>query len=214
MNDLPEKSAYEQSLPPNDAVHINDAGIMSGELPMPLPRLPGSVDMPDIAFPYVDFSEWPSVTDGRESVGSTINGELYLARDIINEQYDRARDGINAVRETTQSIRDFVGNPMTSVTAQSDSRIVSVNSMASEMAQSVSYSLGYLRAVSNLGPMGLDLVFIFIGLGWVLFMNVVEWIMAVIVWLLKMLAGAITFAFRILELVMELIRTIRALILI
>jgi len=181
---------------------------------MPLPRLPGSVTMPDIAFPYVDFSEWPSVTDGRESVGSTINGELYLARDIINEQYDRARDGINAVRETTQSIRDFVGNPMTSVTAQSDSRIVSVNSMASEMAQSVSYSLGYLRAVSNLGPMGLDLVFIFIGLGWVLFMNVVEWIMAVIVWLLKMLAGAITFAFRILELVMELIRTIRALILI
>lgn len=203
-------------LAPNDGLHVNTegAGIMSGELPAPLPAMPGAIRMPDVAFPYIDFSTWPTVSDGRAGLATQINQRLYDTRAVINEQYTRARLTLQTVRETTAGIREFVGNPMTSVSTQSDSRTVTVNSMASEMAQSVEFSISYLRAVSNLGPLGLDLVFIFIGLGWILFVNLAEWVLRAIIWILKALGSAFAFVLRIIDLILSLIRTIRALILI
>jgi len=211
----PQLAMREMNLAPNDEVHVNspEAGIMSGELPAPLPSMPRRVIMPDLNLPYIDFSDWPTVSDGRAGLAEQINQRLYVQHAMINEQYNRAREGLNAVKSTTRALREFVGNPVTSITSQSDTRVVTVNSMAAEMAQSVEYSIGYLRAVSNLGPMGLDLVFIFIGLGWVLFMNVLEWLVLAIAWILKMIAGAINFVLRIIELIMDMIRTIRALLL-
>ena len=197
--------------PQNDGLHVNSQSvIMSGELPAPLPVMPGVVAMPDITFPAPDRSQWPDTTIVRQGLWSSINAELVDARQTINEQYDSARANIVAVRSATQAIRTFVGNPV-NTTAQSDSRVVTVNSMAAEMSNSVAVALGYVRAVSNIGPMGMDLAFIFIGLGWVMFVNLLEWVATAIVWIFKTIMSGFLFVLRIFEILMQIVRTLRAL---
>jgi hypothetical protein len=42
------------------------------------------------------------------------------------------------------------------------------------MVNSIQFSVAYLRGVSNLGGVGLDLTFILLGLGWMAFVNIVD----------------------------------------
>jgi len=195
--------------PPNDEIHVNSENvIMSGELPAPLPDMPDVIVMPDITFPEIDSSDWPDIVVGRDTMFAQTNARLMDVRSALNEQYDDARATLVSVRNTTNELRAFVGDPQTSVSAQSDARSVTVTGMAQEMAQSVSSSMGYVRAVSNLGPLGLDLVFIFIGLGWILFMNLVEWVVKIVAWIVRWLWSLLAFLLRLFELFMALIRTL------
>jgi len=196
--------------PPNDDLRINSENvIMSGELPAPLPSLPGRISLPDITLPLVDHSQWPDTTTSRNAAWQAINASVADVRTTINEQYSNARSQVAALRSTTQSMRDFIGNPASTV-SQGYGQSFTVTGMASQMSNSVASALGYVRAVSAIGPMGLDLVVIFIGLGWVLFLNFFEWLMMLIVSIIKTLAGIVVWFFRVLEIIMAFVRTIRA----
>lgn len=193
---------------PNDELHINSVGVMSGELPAPLPSMPGRVIMPDLTLPSVNRSAWPTTADNRQAIQSNIENRLRDVRSAINEQYNAARTTVTAVRSTTQRVKDFVGDPQTSVVARSDNRSVTVTGMAQEMSASVTTALGYARAVSNLGPLGLDLVFVFIALGWILFVNFASLAISVIAWFFKMLGKVLETIWKVVMMVTNILKLI------
>lgn len=193
---------------------------MATQLLMPLPRqintaallVVPDLDLPELELPDVNPSaDWPSLTMGRQGVLAQVNGHLSSVRESARSQYSAARSEVAEAKATIQELRDFVGDPRASVSASDGARQVTVTGMAQEMAQSVSFALSYLRAVGSLGPFGLDIVFLFIGLGWMLFLNLLEWLMVVVAWVVKRIMSILGFVLTIIRVLLEIIRTIMAL---
>jgi len=193
--------------PPDNEFRVNSVGINSGELPAPLPTMPDPIDMPNVEYPYVDRSAWPTTVDEREAMKTLVENRVYRLQGALNTQYSRARSSVSAVRETTNAVRNFVGDPMAMVSTGAE-RSVTVGAMAQEMAQSTSFALGYARAVSSLGPLGLDLVFLFVGLGWVIFVNLISMLIQVVAWFIRMMGNALDWIFKVLLIVIQLIRLV------
>ena len=223
--------AYEEYEPdptpiptlPNYGIWQNSPEIeVSIQLLMPLPTQPDTSGlfavMPELSLPELELPEinpsadWPSLTMGREGILAQVESQLFTVRDAARAQYNAAYSEIAEVGETIQSMRDFVGSPQANVIASDGARQVTVVGMAQEMAQSVEFALSYLRALGSLGPFGLDIVFVFIGLGWILFLNLLEWIMLAIAWVVKRIVGVLEFVITIVRVLLEIVRTIMALI--
>jgi hypothetical protein len=113
------------------------------------------------------------------------------------------------VRDTTDSIEALVGDPM-EVSTNVGERSLTMTGMAQEMAQSVEFGLGYARAVARIGPMGLDLVFVFVGLAWLLIVNVLTLLIRLIAWFIRAAGKALEFVWRLLLLLISVIRLIVA----
>lgn len=158
--------------PPNDPLHVNSAFITSGELPAPLPSMPGAIDLPSIAFPGIDMSQLPVLSDERQAVETLVSNRVTVLRATINNRLAETRASIASLRSFTRATSDAIGNPMTLSVYDGTERLT-VTGMAQRMAQSVEYGIGYARAVSALGPLGLDLVFVFVGFGWVVLVNLI-----------------------------------------
>ena len=157
-------------VPPNDPLHVNSVGITSGELPAPLPSMPGPVALPSVSFPAVDMSELPVMADERAALEVLTKNRVTILRSALQSRYAEAMGAVASVRSVTDNLSNAVGNPAT-LSVHDGAQQTTVVGMAQRMSQSVSLGLSYVRAVSALGPMGLDLVFLFVGLGWVLFVN-------------------------------------------
>ncbi len=206
---------------PNHGIWQNSPDVeTSFQLLMPLPRSPDTsalsfapmLSLPELELPDINPSaDWPSLTMGRPGVLAQVQTQLTTARDAARSQYSAARASVAEARETIGAIQTFVGSPQSAVVASDGARQVTVVGMAQEMSQSISYSLSWLRAVGSLGPFGLDVVFLFIGLAWILFMNLLEWLMIVIAWLIKRVLAVFAFVIQIFRVLLEIVRTIMAL---
>jgi hypothetical protein len=169
--------------------------------------MPNPIDMPDVNYPYVDHSAWPTTIDEREAMKTLVANRIYRLQGALDTQYSRARASVSAVRQTTNAVRNLVGDPM-NVTGVGAERSVTVGAMAQEMAQSTSFALGYARAVSSIGPLGLDLVFLFVGLGWVIFVNLISMLIQVVAWFVRMMGNALDWIIKVLIVVIQLIRLV------
>jgi len=195
--------------PINDEFHINSTSISSGELPANLPVLPATGSMPAIRMPYVNHANWPTTTDERAALKTIVSNRVSVLRSSLNARYTDARLAVRAVRQTTDMVSNAIGDPM-SVQTHSGERALTVTAMAQEMAQSVEFSLGYARAVAGLGPVGLDLVFVFAGLGWIVFVNVVSLVVRVAGFFIRALSRALGTIGRLLSLLIDVLRLIVA----
>jgi len=195
--------------PPNDPLHVNSVGITSGELPAPLPSMPGPIAMPVVSFPSVDMSELPTMSDQQAAVKILVGNRVSVFRATMNARYASARAGIASVRSVTDNISNAIGNPMT-LSVYDGTERVTVAGMTQQMAQSISFGLGYARAVSSLGPMGLDLVFVFVGLGWIILVNLIVTSIRLIAALLGFLGKTLDALWKLAILLLEVMRFVIA----
>jgi len=198
-------------VPPNDPLHINSIGIDSGELPAPLPAMPGAIELPEVVFPAVDPSAWPSVEDERAATKIVVSNRISVLRATMNSRYNDARASVASVRSVTHNVLETIGNPMVDSVYDGTTR-VSVAGMAQRMSQSIEYGLGYARAVANIGPMGLDLVFVFVGIGWILLMNLLSLGVRLIAALIGFLGKALDAMWKLAILLIEVMRFVLAII--
>jgi len=198
--------------PINDEWHVNSVEVDSGELPagLLLPSLPSPVTMPRLELPYVTRDDWPTTVDEREAVKLLVRNRVTVFQQSLNNRYTAARVAVNAMRSTTDMISNAVGDPMTTVSANTGERSLTVTGMAQEMAQSVEFSLGYARAVAEIGPVGLDLVFAFVGLAWIVFINVMSLLVRLIAWFIRMLGRALEAIWKVFMLLIQIIRLVIA----
>jgi hypothetical protein len=167
--------------------------------------------MPNLQLPYVNHSDWPTVADERDAVKILIRNRVNLLQQNLSNRYNEARLTVRSVRNTTSMVSEMVGNPM-AVTAHTGERSVTLTTVAQEMAQSMEFAIGYARAVGSIGPMGLDLVVGFIGLGWLVFVNLITLLIRVIAWFVRMLGKVLESIWKLLILLLEVIRLIIAII--
>lgn len=193
--------------PINDPWHINSEGVRleSGQLPAPLPSVPDPVNMPPLTLPYVNHESWPTTVDEREVMKLLVRNRVEALRQSLSARYSDARLSVRSVRNTTDSISAMVGDPM-QTTATTGARSVTLTGMAQEMAQSVSFSLGYARAISRIGPLGLDLVAVFFGLGWLAFVSVITLLIRIIAFLFRLLGKALDGIWKLLILLLQVVR--------
>lgn len=203
---------------PNAGIWLNSAGVMSVKLGSPLVNQPSfnagiypALALPELVLPNINPAEWPSLSMGRQTVLEQVYLQINSTKDTLSNQYGWAREQVANVKETTSALREFIGSP-DSVMASGGGRTVTVTGMAQEMSQSVGFSLAYLRAVSDLGPLGLNLVFVFIGLGWMLFVNLMDWLTHIIAWVIKTMFRVIGAVIEFVRILFEIVRTIMALI--
>lgn len=87
---------------------------------------------------------------------------------------------------------------------------VTVSGMAQRMSQSLEFGFGYARAVSALGPMGLDLVFVFVGFGWVVLVNLIVTVIRLIAALVGFMGKALDALWKLSMLLLEVMRFVVA----
>ncbi len=206
---------------PNEGIYQNSSEVSIAKLGGPLIRQPQGfgalavqpeLSLPDVTLPDINPSEeWPELSTGRDGVLSQIHTQIQTVQTTLDGQYSWARARIASFEQTTAALRDFIGSPQ-SVVASDGARQVTVTGMAQEMAQSVAFALGYLRAVGALGPMGLDVVFVFIGLAWMLFVNLMEWLTRAIAWFVRLILRVAGWIVELVRVLLEIVRTIMALI--
>ncbi len=177
-------------VPPNDPLHTNSVGITSGELPAPLPSMPGAVSLPSVSFPSVDMSELPVMADERAALQTLTSNRVAVFRGAMQSRYAEMKGSVASLRSVTDNISNAIGNPAT-LSVYDGTQRTTVVGMAQRMSQSVSLGLSYARAVSALGPMGLDLVFVFIGIGWIVFVNLAAFLARLIGAVIAMLGSVL-----------------------
>ena len=195
--------------PPNDPLHINSAGINSGELPAPLPAMPGEMSLPAVRFPTVDMESLPVLSDERAALQTLTDNRVSVLRATINSRYASVRGSVASVRAVTDNISNAVGDPM-SLSVYDGTEHVTVSGMAQRMSQSLEFGFGYARAVSALGPMGLDLVFVFVGFGWVVLVNLIVTVIRLIAALVGFMGKALDALWKLSMLLLEVMRFVVA----
>jgi hypothetical protein len=184
---------------PNDELHINSAGVASGELPYPLPDPGAGASLPDMTLPNVSHSNWPSSVPSQNDVRDDVEGYVEGVNGVLNDQYSWVLERIYQARTVTNQARsvigdvDQVGAEEIGFSAASDEGEISAASIATDLAGAIRWSMAYLRALSNLGPLGLDLAFVFIGLGWIVLVNVMDMAVRLVAWLLGLIFKVVSF---------------------
>lgn len=193
-------------VPPNDPLHINSAGITSGELPAPLPAMPGKSVLPAMVFQPVDMSALPTMSDERAAVESLTANRISLMRATMQSRYTDMQAAVASVRSVTNNMSNAIGNP-TTISVYDGAQQATVVGMAQRMSQSVSLGLGYARGLSAIGPLGLDVAFVFVGIGWILFVNFMSFAARLIGALIIMMGSLLDTFWKLAMLLAQLVQT-------
>jgi hypothetical protein len=132
-------------------------------------------------------------------VRDDVEGYVEGVNGVLNDQYSWVLDRIYQARTVTNQARsvigdvDQVGAEEIGFSAASDEGEISAASIATDLAGAIRWSMAYLRALSNLGPLGLDLAFVFIGLGWIVLVNVMDMAVRLVAWLLGLIFKVVSF---------------------
>lgn len=196
LNNGPAKA--QGTIPPE----YNTMGVLSSELPVPLPVSPGAVSLPEISFPEVTNNSWPSLIAQKSNLESAAHERVVNIRYNLNSQYNATRNALNEVRVTTDMISNAVGDP-TSVAVNTGTSALNATQIAQQMSSSMSYATGYLRAITTVGPLGLDLAFVFIGLGWIVFVNLVTLLIRLMFWFIHIMWEIMLAAYYLIDSVSE-----------
>lgn len=173
------------------------------ELPMAIPAMPSVVEPLDAAsIPSISRSSLPQVS-GLPSRLSAINAAaqtsdsvLSRAEGTLNSSLSSLSAELDATRSLITGLRNRVGSPTSDVIlrAQDDSGAMvsfTAYSAATTMRDSIYTSTAYLRGLSNLGGVGLNLTFIIIGLGWIALVNLVDFAARLAVVIIKLIGRII-----------------------
>jgi hypothetical protein len=76
------------------------------------------------------------------------------------------------------------------------------------MSDSVYTSTAYLRGLSNLGGVGLNLTFIILGLAWIAIVNLIELALRTAVVLLKVIGRIMTFVISVINMLLNMLSAI------
>jgi hypothetical protein len=185
-------AAAQESPPPQ----YNTTGVQSAELPAPLPRTPGVIAMPELNLPRIDRASWPSLVAQRTELDAKGRSVLSGVRSDLSQRYSEALGQMAEVRSVTGEWRSFLGvaeGGEIAVSTQSADQSFTMASVAQQMGSSIEFSVGYLRAITGLGPMGLDLAFVFVALAWVFFVNLSTFAIKLTAWLIRTLFDILAF---------------------
>jgi len=189
-----------QSTPPNDDLHINSAGVQSGELPAPLPDTSSWSNLPDMQLPLVDHETWPE--NDNSGLKSDIEERVTDVNEQLQGQYEFVIERIYDARSLTNQAQSVVGDPLDSggealgfsVQADGDTEITAA-SAAEQLAGAIRFAMAYMRSLTDIGPLGLDIVFVFIGLAWIVVVNMADMAVRISSWLLSNILKVLTFVF-------------------
>lgn len=165
------------------------------QMPARLPEMSGAS-----ALPRLNLPEPPSSYPQNPGIIKPVIGrQLEGLADGANAQYAWVLDRIYEGRELTGRVSALVGETQPQREGEQFGAMgiafgespITAHSIAGELASTIRFAMGYMRAISNLGPTGLSLVFIFLGLGWVALVNVADLGVRSIAWLLRTIGAMI-----------------------
>jgi len=182
-------------------------------LPVPLPAMPADVEplttFPSVALPEIDHATWPSAVDEIDAVRAALLNTVSAAESTMQSEFSGVSARIAAVRSPISQMQAMIGSPQTDVTAQSDTaQYNSLYSMASTSTAAMQTSVAYLRGLSGIGATGLNLTFVFIGLGWVLIVNLLDLLLSTTWALVRFIIGALDWAIRVVDLILQILQAI------
>jgi hypothetical protein len=184
-----------------DDLHRSSPGVVIMQMPAPIPDLAGSSsgNIPDLNLPPVSRGSWPSSVPAQEGVRSDVGGYVEGVNNVLNDNYEFILGRIYQARTVTNQARAVIGESSGDsgdmMFAAAGEGPLSATSIATDLAAAIRWSMAYLRGLSNLGPLGLDLTFIFVALGWIVLVNVSEMGVRLVAWLLRTIIGVITWVF-------------------
>lgn len=165
------------------------------QMPARLPEMNASSTLPrlNLPDPPSSYPQNPGI------IKPVIGPQMEGLADGANAQYAWVLDRISEGRELTGRVGALVGETQPqregaefgALGVAFGSAPVTAHSIAGDLASTIRFAMGYMRAVSNLGPTGLSLVFIFLGLGWIAFVNVADLGVRSIAWLLRTIGAVI-----------------------
>lgn len=163
-------------------------GASTGEavaLPVPLPAMPADVQpltFPSLSLPAINSANWPGAIAEINSLSARLDSTMSAVESMQQREFSRVSAQISAVRAPINRMKTLIGAPQTDITVQSDTaQYNSLYSMATVSTAAVQTSVAYLRGLSGIGATGLNLTFVFIGLGWITMVNLLD-IAMTLVW--------------------------------
>lgn len=183
-----------------DDLHRSSPGVVIMQMPAPLPEVGGSSaagNIPDLNLPPVSHNDWPSSAGEQADARSDIQGYVEGVNDVLNDNYEFVLERVYQARTITNQARAVIGESGGDsgdmmFAAAGEGNELSATSIATDLAGAIRWSMAYLRGLSNLGPLGLDLAFVFAALGWIVLVNVTEMGVRLVAWLLRTIIGVIT----------------------
>jgi len=182
-------------------------------LPVPLPAMPADIQplttFPSVVLPSINHATWPSAIDAIDTVRATLLNTVNAAESTMQAEFGGVSARIAAVRSPIGQMKALIGAPQTDITAQSDTaQYNSLYSMASASTAAMQTSVAYLRGLSGIGTTGLNLTFIFIGLGWLLIVNLLDLLLSVTWSLVRFIVNALDWTIKVVDLVLQILQAV------
>ena len=178
-------------------------------LPVPLPDMPANLVFPVISLPEINHAIWPSSVDQIEAVGARAFATASEVESTMQSEFSSISARLAAVRAPINQMQALIGSPQTDVTVRSDTaQYNSLYSMASASTAAMQTSTAYLRGLSGIGATGLNLTFVFIGLGWLLIVNLLDLLLSTTWALVRFIIGALDWAIKVVDLVLQILQAV------
>jgi hypothetical protein len=184
-------------------------------MPVPVPILPAVIpeitaaDLPEInasALPAVDTSEWASSVDAIQAARSTLNTVFDNAQDQVTTVLSNASAEMGKARGVINAIRTRVGSPMADTYARDGEATYTAYQIAYDMTNAIQFSTAYLRGMSRLGGVGLDLTFVVLGLGWMAFVNLLDLLIRAVTAFVRFLANLLLWLINTVKFIIDLVQ--------
>lgn len=184
---------------------------------IPVPVLPAVVpeitaaDLPTVdlsGMSGIDTSEWDSTIDSITAARTIVNAVMTDAQDRVTTEISHASARMGQARSVVNNVRARVGSPMTDIHARDGETTYTAYSIAYDSVNAIQFSMAYLRGLSRLGGVGLDLTFVFLGLGWVVVVNLLDVSLRAAIALVKVISNVIDGIIKIVNTILNLISAI------
>lgn len=202
------------------AAAAGDDPVSLYSLPMPVPVLPSVIDpitidqIPSLSRAQLpQISGLPSRMSAINAASNTSNAVLSRAESTLNSTLTSMSTRIDAGRSLITGLRLRLGAPTSDVlmVAQDQSGNMinyTAYDAALQMKTSTYTTTAYLRGLSNLGGVGLNLTFIIIGLGWIAIVNLIDLSVRAGVFLLRLIGNLISGLIRLIDLLIQILSAI------
>lgn len=187
------------------------------QLPVALPSMPQAIpeltaeQLPSFSLPNVNNYSFPSAEAQISAARSKLGALFNESRVALNQEFENVSAEMGRTRLFINRTRQIVGAPL-AVNVQSDTtRVTTAYAVAVQMTGAMQTSVAYLRGLSSLGATGLNLTFIFLGLGWLMFLKLLEIVIALAVALRTFMLGVIRWILEFLGILFDVLQLARVL---
>ncbi len=149
-------------------------------LPAPLPAMPAMpqavtvASLPAVVLPSRPALNLPSIANTVNGINADLDAAITARRVELNTEFARLNRQLARARVTTNKLRARIGSPLEVSVNSGSQSYTSAYQMASEMSGAMQTSIAYLRGLSRIGTTGLDLTFVFLGLGWLIVLQLID----------------------------------------